>query len=451
MSRNSRDSIRSKVAKQIQETQRDVNRPKDTRTGREQLQSVLAPEIVTLPGQEKPPAKPQIVLYLRTGLNPADKNFTKYPNAIHSVMLDRLVEMSSGILYMYLWRQSWGYGRNYCRTSYQCIEKDTLIGSKKTAQRAMNRLVEVRFAIRALTTNGDPDVNQQGALYRVLTPSEIEDGVTEEGVSVAEIPQEGVVMMTIATMTTPANTGKTGNGNGVVTMTTGHDGYGHGDYSHDDYKGMDTMAIATMTTPDAKLDATRPDAKDSHDDYSNNDHPLKEDSIKDSLSPDPVIYFYSELGQTKISNDKREKAKASLQELLADGFSLEEIQFAVEWTIENAKEKPYDFSIIKHTIGQAMAAKEEAEATAERKLERERTETQKQAEEKKRDEEKEKIDLYKEALSPEERTELRKTAEAEIKESGQYKTEFITDILIEAQENQIIRAEIESSENRQED
>jgi len=46
---------------------------------------------------------------------------------------------------------------------------------------------------------------------------------------------------------------------------------------------------------------------------------------------------------------------------LDDDFKPEDIQFAVEWTLKNAKEELYDFSIIKHTIGQAIVAKKKAE------------------------------------------------------------------------------------------
>jgi len=51
---------------------------------------------------------------------------------------------------------------------------------------------------------------------------------------------------------------------------------------------------------------------------------------------------------------KRERAEKCFEELIQDGFSCEDIQFAVEWTLKNMKEKPYNFSIIKDTISQAM-------------------------------------------------------------------------------------------------
>lgn len=54
--------------------------------------------------------QPKIILYLRDGLNGAERSFTKYPNEIHDVMRENLKEEAEGILYIYLWRESWGYG-----------------------------------------------------------------------------------------------------------------------------------------------------------------------------------------------------------------------------------------------------------------------------------------------------------------------------------------------------
>ena len=86
MKRRSRESIRDKVSRQLQDMEQPPIPPKDTRTGREQMQSILAPEIVTLPIKEvKPEAEPQIILYLREGVNPAEKNFTKYPNDLQAM------------------------------------------------------------------------------------------------------------------------------------------------------------------------------------------------------------------------------------------------------------------------------------------------------------------------------------------------------------------------------
>ena len=251
----------------------------------------------------------KIVLYLRDGLSPADRNFTKYPNEIHKVMRDRLTEEAEGVLYIYLWRQSWGYGRNYCRVSYLAVNKDTVIGSKKTAQRAMAGLVDKRFVVKALDEGGERDFTQEGGLYRVLTPDEISKGMTEEGIALDEIPEEGVVMMTIANMTTPSKTSVRGDQQGVANMTIANMTSSQNDYSQDDHSTMANMTIANMTTPAENQDQTREKVKYGQNDYSQYDYALKDnkDSLKDTLSPRDIISgFYKGIGQSKISKTKRE-------------------------------------------------------------------------------------------------------------------------------------------------
>jgi len=186
-----------------------------------------------------------VVLYLREGVNPADSNFTKYPNDIHLVMLDELGKEYEGILYVYLWRQSFGYGRNYCRTSYLEIMSNTLISSRKTAQRAVSSLVEKHFIVRAKHENGIPNVNQQGALYRVFTPREIQSRTTEEGLSFDDLTTDGVVC----------------------------------------------QAIPSLTIPETNSDGNNPEPRYGLSDHSQTDHPFKEESLKDSLSARDHIRF----------------------------------------------------------------------------------------------------------------------------------------------------------------
>ncbi len=87
---------------------------------------------------------------------------------------------------------------------------------------------------------------------------------------------------------------------------------------------------------------------------------------KNALSPDLIELFYTGIGQQKISKTKRERGIPVLQELQEGNFSEEDIQFAIEWTLKpgNTKEKVHDFSIISHTIGQALAAREATQQAA---------------------------------------------------------------------------------------
>ena len=400
--------------------------------------------------EERIEEKKDIILYLRDGLNPADRNFTKYPNEIHEVMREKLEEEAEGILYIYLWRKSWGYGKNYCRTSHSIVHKDTVIGSKRTARRAMAGLIKKRFVVRALSEDRERDVTQKGGLYRILTPDEIIRCETDEGVLLADILEEGVVMMAIANMDILENKSNNKGLEPVVKMTIANMDSGQNDHSQYGHSSMDSMAMANMDIPDTDPTNTPNKPKYGQNGHAQNGHPLKDinkDSLKDSLSQEDIItYFYRGIGQEKISKTKRERADKSFKELQTDGFSLEDVQFAVEWILKNAKEELYDFSIITHTIGQAMADKEKVEAEEARRFEEDRIALEKRAEEERQERERASMEAYKKDMSADERAKLRERALEEIRKIEGVKEEFIGNILIEAKENEILRLEIEKED-----
>jgi hypothetical protein len=60
--------------------------------------------------------------------------------------------------------------------------------------------------------------------------------------------------------------------------------------------------------------------------------------------------------------------------------------------------------------------------------------------------ERERITTYKESLSPEQRSELRERALEEIRKTKGIKEEFITELFIEAKENEILRKKLGADE-----
>lgn len=157
------------------------------------------------------------------------------------------------------------------------------------------------------------------------------------------------------------------------------------------------------------------------------------------LSGDKIIsVFYRGIGQSRIGAKKREKARKEYKALRGD-FTPEEVSFAVKWTLENAREKPYDFALIQDTIGQALATRQrtgnrEQEAAAQQKA------VDKEHEERERQEsERDEWMFYKAEMPPKEYEELREKAIAALTVSGEYATEFVSDILIEIKETEILR------------
>jgi hypothetical protein len=171
------------------------------------------------------------------------------------------------------------------------------------------------------------------------------------------------------------------------------------------------------------------------------------DNIKDTLSQEEIIdYFYSHIDQKSVTNKKRERANNCLQGLLNEGYSLEDIKFAAEWTVKNTEKKLYDFSIIEHTISQAMSKKEEIEKREAEKLEKERLSLEEKEEAERLEKESALMEFHKAQMSQKDRDELRKQALEEIGNTKGIKAEFITDILINTKENEILKRELDNSQ-----
>ena len=156
-----------------------------------------------------------------------------------------------------------------------------------------------------------------------------------------------------------------------------------------------------------------------------------------NLSLSLISLFYSTIGQTKISKEKRERALKSFEEMRKDGFTDDDIEFAVKWIPENAKVKPYDFAIVPNMIGQALAARDEYEKKERRQAEKEAEKALHEEEERKSSELKDHSRLVKERMTPDERKELKQKAIESLEAQGM-KKQFITQMLIEAEENKIL-------------
>lgn len=355
------------------------------------------------------------------------KSFYKVPNTVDDLVTPTL-SAAEEVIYRRLIRLSWGWGKNYCRAGIGYFQETSGIKSRTTIKTAIDSLLEKKIIYRPVDEDGQTDRNQSGTVYIIPVPNVPENGIPNIGTPGNSTPGK------------TSNSGETKTGRTNISIPK--NGTLNIGIPKTDAVGVSNISISENGTPDANEVKTMVQEGIPKTGIPEND-PIKDiskDSLKDTLSSREIISgFYKGIGQRRIAAQKRERAGRDLEELLKDGFSTDDIQFAVEWTLANTKEEVYDFSIIKHTIGQAMAAKEKVEAGEARKLQEERLAAERQADKKKREEEKARIDSYKETLSSKERAKLRERAETEIKESGQYKPEFITEHLIEAKESELIR------------
>jgi len=335
-----------------------------------------------------------------------ETDYFKLPNNIYKIA--KLQDEKEHCAYIYLCRLSYGWKRNFCRVGYDAILKNTSLSSRSSVIRAVEGLIQKNHVIKIR----EDKQKESGTLYRVLTPDEILSGVFKMTILNLNIVKLSISKMTILKM------GILKNKDECIQNE-----YTQFDHTEKNEQESGSTSVSNLTI----LNLT-----------TNKDN-IKETNLKDTLSlPGIVNLFYKGIGQEKVSKQKRESAENNIKELLDEGFTEEDIAFAVKWTINNSREKPYDFSLIKDTIGQAMTAKKQEEEKETKRLEIEQNKTKKMEQEKKIQEVREKIKSHKDKLSVEQKADLRAKALVEIRHTKGIKEEFITEILIEAKENELI-------------
>jgi len=166
-----------------------------------------------------------------------------------------------------------------------------------------------------------------------------------------------------------------------------------------------------------------------------------------TLSRNKIIsWFYRAIGQRRISGSEREKAGQIYKKLRREKFSVREIAFATQWTVENAKAKPRTFGLINNTIGQAMEALQKAEENAKSLAEQQRLVDEARADLESQAEDTKRIDAVKDGMTPRKRKNLREEAFRELTNTPGMREAFIGEPLITGKENEIIKRALEEKQ-----
>jgi hypothetical protein len=96
------------------------------------------------------------------------------------------------VIYNRMLRLSYETGRNFCRVSYAALQETTSLRSKNAVITGIQGLIEKRHIIKLLNDEGKLEMNREGTLYRVLSPTEALRGVLDDGAIVSEIDRDGV-------------------------------------------------------------------------------------------------------------------------------------------------------------------------------------------------------------------------------------------------------------------
>ncbi len=76
-------------------------------------------------------------------------------------------------------------------------------------------------------------------------------------------------------------------------------------------------------------------------------------SEREKIISDIVKEFYKSINQPKITKSKLKKGIEIINQLLNEGFSIEEIAWSINWTIKNVK-NIFSIAVITETISQAL-------------------------------------------------------------------------------------------------
>ena len=236
--------------------------------------------------------------------------------------------MAEEIVYHHMVRLSYGRGRTSCRVGYDYFLKKSSIKGRATVIHAIKGLIKKGLLIPS------QDVNQRGTCYTVCVP--------EGGENITNISMPDFNILKINMPDVPSQN--------PAAINRG-----------------DRLNSGTPTTRPNKRKFFKPTPT----------------HISDTADQQATT-FYSSIGQTKISHKESVRAREVYNSLKREGFTDEDISFAIDWTLHNLKEVR-SFAIIEHTIGQALAEREkllEQQARKEHTQEEEQTGHQKHYREK---------------------------------------------------------------------
>lgn len=149
-----------------------------------------------------------------------------------------------------------------------------------------------------------------------------------------------------------------------------------------------------------------------------------------------VNTFYESLDQVKTPEELIQEGMAVLQDLIDQGYSKDEVEYALGWAVDNVK-GVHSIRILPKVIGQALGEQESKKLIEKR----EELERKKRAEEEKRleadRERQEKLDKKFRRLPKKKREEIEQTARENLLKQG-IKPDFLLDTLVRIERNKIL-------------
>lgn len=419
--------------------------------------------------EEEPAPAGEVAMELRDDID-VQEDFCKTPNTKWKIA--PLQDPKEFCVYDYMYKLSYGWRRNVCRVGYGAIVNNTSVTSRSTAIRAIDGLMEKIHIVKV----EEETHSKLGSLYRVLSPdkimvqeagrrylasttekdrleaaeilADVRDGVGErllqledrtfasdqERILVAEdilsMFKSNIVKLNIVKMNISKSTISKLS---IVDLNTSGV---QNEYSQDEYSARNGSTSGPATIP--KMNIVNLDT--------NKD--LLKTSLKTTTEQNNGMNLASVLVVVSSSKFFKELPEATIRNLNEEyGYDkvVEKIQSLDEQYDDKKMENPggllrdalrKDYTPPKKVARRQKAKKAAAEQEKQKKVE----------EEMRRQEEelRQKLVKQKEKMGKKERSTLREQALVAIRKTDGIKEEFISEVLIDAKENEILQEEIGS-------
>jgi hypothetical protein len=251
-----------------------------------------------------PPAPPSPATELREDLPEA------FLAEVFRMVMDFVLPtlpLAAQVTYLWLFRYAYGFNRNHCRVSRPALMRVTGL-SKRGLDLSLAGLERLGWI-------GTVEVSyRQGTLYQIYLPHERSEELSGSLRS-SHLPSSSLPLEPIRESINNKNS-----------------------------LSNNTLGISQLLT-------SRVLSRD-----------LNNDPSPSEQRPDPRLEqlldkFYAGLNQRRISSMKRERGLAVLARLLRDGYTIDEIAYAIDWTIASISGL-HSIGILPEVMGQALAARE---------------------------------------------------------------------------------------------
>ena len=270
-------------------------------------------------------------------------NFCKLDNDISDYLFSKLSPSAQSV-YLRLYRQSFGWNRNWAAESLPKLKNSCNLS-----------LQTVRKSIKELETKGciskEFSDYHKATVYRVYLPSEI--GVSnnapliidtqkrrgqQSALSNTDLPfsQSQLSETQNETMLNPV---MEASASGKVKNLEGYGAFSGGQDSVIQSVYFSGTSIYNLLESDGALPKNIFK-------YINN--------TSLSHAVDSIDEFYDSIGFSVVSRALYRKSLIDYFDIIKSGFSPDDIRYAVRWTFKNSRTRPESFSLIKHTMHLAM-------------------------------------------------------------------------------------------------